>query len=39
MKRRLFNKVMDQLKQARRENNKEEVKRLLKQAKMIKKYI
>ena len=39
MKKRLFNKIMEQLKEARRNGESEEVKRLLIQAKQIKKYM
>lgn len=39
MKKRLFNKIMNQLKEARKNGEREEVKRLLIQAKQIKKYI
>jgi len=39
MKKKLFNKIMNDLKKARREHDNEEVKRLLKQAKLVKKYI
>lgn len=39
MKKKLFNKIMNDLKKARREQDTEEVKRLLKQAKLVKKYI
>ena len=39
MKKRLFNKIMDQLKEARKNGESEEVKRLLIQAKQVKKYM
>lgn len=39
MKKKLFNKIMNDLKKARKEQDKEEVQRLLKQAKLVKKYI
>lgn len=39
MKRKLFNKKMNQLREARKEGNKEEVKKLLAELNKIKKYI